>query len=282
MSPVAAPADRRFRRAHVKPARIRRAWRTWVGRLVAFVIVAGLLLFAFNRLPRMVAEASVMRIDRIQVRGNERLSTGEVLALLSGLRGQSLLSADLDAWRARLLASPWVRDAELRRSLPSTVDVFLSEKGPLGIARLDGRLYLMDDRGVLIDEYGPQYSDFDLPMIDGLTGKAGGAAGSVDPRRVQLAARVIAALRPRADVAGRLSQIDVRDAHNVGVILTGDSAVIRLGEEQFLQRLQSYLDVAPALHERVADIDHVDVRFDGRIYVKPIGKISKPAAQAKR
>jgi cell division protein FtsQ len=281
MSPVAAPADRRFRRAHVKPARIRRSWRTWAGRLVAFGMAAGLLLFAANRLPRMAAEASVMRIDRIQVRGNERLSTGEVLALLSGLRGQSLLSADLDAWRARLLASPWVRDAELRRSLPSTVDVFLSEKAPLGIARLDGRLYLIDDRGVLIDEYGPQYSDFDLPMIDGLNGK-GAAAGSVDGRRVQLASRVILALRARPDVAGRLSQIDVRDVHNVGVILNGDTAVIRLGEEQFLQRLQSYLDVAPALHERVADIDHVDVRFDGRIYVKPIGKVSKPASAPRK
>lgn len=250
--------------------------------MVVFTVAFGLLLFAANRLPRIVAEASVMRIDRIQVRGNERLSTGEVLALLSGLRGQSLLSADLNAWRARLLASPWVRDAELRRSLPSTIDVFLSEKAPLGIARLDGRLYLMDDRGVLIDEYGPQYSDFDLPMIDGLNGK-GGAAGSVDARRVQLVSRVILALRARPDVAGRLSQIDVRDVHNVGVILNGDTAVIRLGEEQFLQRLQSYLDVAPALHERVADIDHVDVRFDGRIYVKPIGKVSRPAAaQGKR
>src|SRR5262249_56571485 len=31
----------------------------------------------------------------------------------------------------------------------------------------------------------------------------------------------------------------------------------------------SYLDLAPTLRERVADIDYVDLRFDDRIYVRP-------------
>jgi len=53
------------------------------------------------------------------------------------------------------------------------------------------------------------------------------------------------------------------------VILSGDPAVIQLGEDQFLPRLQGYLELAPALRERVADIDYVDLRFDDRIYVRP-------------
>jgi len=53
------------------------------------------------------------------------------------------------------------------------------------------------------------------------------------------------------------------------VILTGDPTMIQLGEDQFAQRLQGYLDVAPALHQRVADIDYVDLRFGDRIYVRP-------------
>jgi cell division septal protein FtsQ len=56
------------------------------------------------------------------------------------------------------------------------------------------------------------------------------------------------------------------------VILTGDTAVIQLGEDQFLPRLQSYFDVAATLHERVPDIDSVDLRFDNRIYVRPAGR----------
>ena len=111
----------------------------------------------------------MLQIDRIVVRGNERLSSGEVLAVLNGLRGESLVWTDLDAWRRRLLASPWVRDAALRRSLPSTVEVVVSERQPIGIGRIDGDLYLVDERGVIIDQYGPQYADLDLPIIDGLS-----------------------------------------------------------------------------------------------------------------
>ena len=60
------------------------------------------------------------------------------------------------------------------------------------------------------------------------------------------------------------------DLHNASVILSGDHAVIQLGEERFLARLQAYLELAPALRERVADIDYVDLRFDDRIYVRPM------------
>jgi len=220
----------------------------------------------------------MLRVERITVQGNERMSPGEVLAVLDGLRGQSLLRTDLDTWRRRLLSSPWIRDAELRRSLPSTIDVVVSERQPVGIGRIKGQLYLVDGRGVLIDEYGPQYAQLDLPIIDGLP--AASDADTTDPAGIDLAARVIAAVKAKPEIANRLSQIDVRDVHNVAVILSGDAEVLQLGEQQFLRRLESYVELAPALRARVADIDVVDLRFDGRVYVRPTGKGTRGRAAA--
>jgi cell division protein FtsQ len=218
----------------------------------------------------------VLQVERIVVRGNERLSRGEVLAVLNGLRGESLVWTDLDRWRRRLLASPWVRDAALRRSLPSTVEVVVSERQPIGIGRINGDMYLVDERGVIIDQYGPQYADLDLPIVDGLSASPGDSGSMTDEPRAELAARVIAALRMNPQVARRLSQVDVADVHNAAVILTGDRAILQLGEDQFLARLQAYLDLAPTLRERVSDIDYVDLRFDDRIYVRP-AHVTKPA-----
>jgi cell division septal protein FtsQ len=130
----------------------------------------------------------------------------------------------------------------------------------------------VDDRGLVIDQYGPQYADLDLPIIDGLQTTAGQEASADPDARAELAARVIAALRAKPDIARRLSQIDVSDAHDAAVILSGDTAVVHLGEDQFLQRIESYLQLAATLRERVADIDYVDLRFDDRIYVRPAGK----------
>jgi len=269
VSQVAAPADRRFRRAHVKPARHRRATRSLLTPAMAgAVLIAILTVVLAVRGRTLLASSGVLQVKHIVVRGNERLSKGEVLSRLDGLRGENLFGTDLDMWRQRLLASPWVRDAALRRSLPSTVEVAISERIPAGIGRVRGEMYLVDERGVLIDQYGPQYADLDLPIVDGLavTSSDGSAA---DIARAELASRIITGVRTKPDLAKRVSQIDVSDLHNASVILTGDSAVIYVGDDNFVQRLQSYLDVATALRERVPSIDYVDLRFDDRIYVRP-------------
>lgn len=268
MSRVSAPADKRFRRAHVKPTR-RRRWRALalpLARYALIVLVAG---YALYRGGVVVAHARVLQIDHIVVRGNGRLSNGEVLAVLDGLRGENLMRTNLDQWRVRLLASPWVKDAALRRSLPSTVEVLVSERHPMAVGRFSHGLFLVDDRGMVIDEYGPRYADLDLPIVDGLAPPSGDSGSETDEPRAELVARLITALAPRPEIAKRLSQIDVADLHNAAVILSGDPAVIYVGEDRFLQRLESYAELASALRERVPDIDYVDLRFDDRIYVRP-------------
>ena len=274
MSPIPAPADRRFRRAHTKPAR-RRGRLTVLRRMLRVVVLVGLGAFAAYRGSDAVMQARMLEVDTIAVQGNVRMDAGEVLAVLDGLRGENIVLTDLEAWRRRLLASPWVREAELRRRLPSTIEVFMSERAPMAIGRLDGNLYLVDEHGVVIDSYGPQYADLDLPIVDGLTvmppepGQPASEAPRADEVRAALAAQVIASLRTDPDLARRLSQLDVSDRYNVSLILADDQAVIHLGHERFLPRLKSYVELAAALRERVPDIEHVDLRFEDRIYVRP-------------
>jgi len=276
MSPVAVSADKRFHRAHVKPARKRGRLRTVSIPVVKGGLIAAFLALLVYRGGAVLAEAPMLRIDRILVGGNHRLGTDDVLAQLHGLRGENIVWSDLDAWRERLVASPWVRDATFRRTLPSTVEVMVSEREPIGIGRVKGQLYLVDEHGALIDTYGPQYADLDLPIIDGLGTIT--AAGDSNSDRGELAARVIQAFRSKPSLARRLSQIDVTDQHNAAVILNGDQAVIYVGDDRFLARIESYLDLASALRARVAEIDYVDLRFDDRIYVRPTAKAARAAA----
>ena len=88
------------------------------------------------------------------------------------------------------------------------------------------------------------------------------------------------ALGSKPDLAKRLSQIDVGDVHNASVMLTGDPAMIYIGEDRFLPRLESYVELAATLRQRVPDINYVDLRFDDRIYVRPVGKPGKNGAVA--
>ncbi len=242
----------------------------WVSWRTARWIVATLLVFyAGYRGATLVLHASALQVRHIEVHGNVRLSSGEVEAIVNGLQGSSILTADLPSYRRRLMESPWVADVAMHRVLPSTVEVFVSERRPIGLCRMGASLYLVDARGTLIDEYGPQYSEFDLPIIDGLVRAPDSGQPAIDEQRADLAARVIEAVAPYKALAQRLSQIDVRDPHDAVVLLQNDAALLHLGEDHFVERLQSYIDLAPALHQRVADIDYVDLRFDERVYVRP-------------
>jgi cell division septal protein FtsQ len=267
---VSAPNDKRFRRSRATPVakrgRTRRS-RRFVGiAALAVAILCGAYVAA-----RSVLTAEALTITRIAVSGNTRVSRGEVLSLLDGLSGRNMLLLNLEEWRRRILDSPWVEDVAIRRVLPGTVDVVIVERQPVGVGRLGDALYLLDQRGDIIDEFGPDHAEFDFPIIDGLAAdevrEADGLA--VDARRAALAMRLLAALHARPDLAGRVSQIDVSDARDAVVLLKGDTALVRVGDGQFAERLQSYLDLAPALRREVPRIDYVDLRFGERVYVRP-------------
>jgi cell division protein FtsQ len=261
----------------VKPARRkgRRSWFSW--RLVRIAAIGALVVYAGYRAVELVMSASALQVRHITVRGNVRLSSGEVRALVNGLRGTNILTADLSAYRRRLLDSRWVADVALRRFLPSTVEVFVSERSPMGLCRLKGQLYLVDRSGTVIDEFGPQYGEFDLPIIDGLVRGPSKGEPDIDEARADLAARVIDAIAARHDLASRLSQVDVSNPHDAVVLLEGDPALLHVGDEKFVERLQSYVEVSQALREQVPDMDYVDLRFGDRVYVRPGTAGSKPA-----
>jgi cell division protein FtsQ len=268
---VKAPAEKNFRRAKVKPGRAKRSRSRFGWRIARHVAAVLLFCYAGYRAVNLVVRAAPLQVGRIVVTGNVRLSSAEVEALARGLYGRSILTADLDACRRHLLESPWVADAALRRVLPSTIEVRVVERQPIGISRLGSQLYLIDRSGTVIDEFGPRYRDFDLPIIDGLVRSPKKGKPAIDEDRAELAARVLDSVSTRKAILRRLSQIDVSNPRDVVVLLEGDPALLHLGEERFVERLQSYLEVASALRDRVSDIDYVDLRFDDRVYVKPRG-----------
>ena len=122
----------------------------------------GVALAAFL-LPGVLSSAGFLQVTTITVRGHEHVSPGEVRALIGPLRGQNILMADLEPHRQHLMASGWVKTATLRRVLPSTIEVSVEERAPIGLARVGGRLYLIDGDGTVIDEYGPRFVEGSLP-----------------------------------------------------------------------------------------------------------------------
>jgi cell division protein FtsQ len=273
---VKAPTEKNFRRARPKPGGRRKRFRSLLSWRVARIAAATLVIvYATYRSVELVASSSLLQVQRIRVHGNEKLSVGEVQALMRGLQGSNILTTNLARYRSRLLKSPWVAEVALRRVLPSTIDVYVSERRPFGLCRLGNQLYLIGRDGTVIDDFGPQYAEFDLPIVDGLVRAPKHGAPTVDERRAELAARVVDSIQNSQDLIKRVSQIDVTDLHDAVILLDDDPALLHVGEEKFRERLQSYLEIAEALKQRIPEIDYVDLRFDQRVYVKPRGQADR-------
>lgn len=277
---VSARSEKNFRRPKGKPSRRKGLRRESWWRLAKALAVVAVVGYGAYRGVELVRSAPFMRVDQILVRGNVRLSSGEVRTVMRELRGSHILAADLGKYRALLLDSPWVSDAELRRVLPSTVEVEVAERRPFGMSRLGSQLYLIDRDGTVIDEFGPQYLEFDLPIIDGLVRAPRDGKPSIDEARAAFAARVVDSLQGDRELARRVSQIDVSDPHDAVVLLDDDPASLHLGEDQFGERLRSYLEVAATLRARWENIDYVDLRFKHRLFVKPRGEAVRAAGVA--
>jgi cell division protein FtsQ len=276
---VPAQADRRFRRPDVRPlggASLGPLRRRTLGLAAVGAFAAGLL--AIGAWAALTSPWFLVR--QITVRGTSRLTTSEVEALVADLRHDNILRANLGLYRQELLHSPWIGAATLHRELPSTVVVDVTERVPMALAHLGDRLYLVDRAGVIIDESGPQYRDLDLPVIDGLAAPLVTAGSAVDAWRVYLVARFLSALAAAPALRARVAQIDVSDPHDIVVLLEGDSTLVRVGDEQFVDRLQRYLTVAPALCARLSGLEYVDVRFTN-LFVMPRGRPSASPRQVR-
>jgi cell division protein FtsQ len=266
--PGATPRDPRFVRARDGGARAHASWkaRLWTGARVAALSIG--LIGSGWYVQRVMTSGEAFEVRDIRSLGTRRLSDGEIDALLHGLIGRNIVTTDLEEWRARLLSSPWVREASLRRALPDTIEVRIVERSPMAVAHAGDTLWLIDEQGAVVDEFGPRYGTLDLPIVEGLMGRDARQAGQPDQARVALISGTLQSLRD-AGLLGRVSQIDVGNLRNVTILLNDDPVLLQVGHEKFAERVQAYLDMEERLTRMVQEVESVDLRFENRVYVRP-------------
>ena len=278
---VKAPADKRFKRGRVKtPRKTARRWTALFRPLVKWTLVLGILGYTTVRALALVTESPALRISHVAVQGLRHLSAGEVRSRVRTLEGTNIVRADLEAARRRLLGSPWVADATLRRQLPATIEIAIEERQPVALARFArGGLQLIAEDGMVLGPVGAAQAGLDLPIADGLTpvpgrslsgpGAGVGIPARVDPERAALIGRLVESLRQEDGLLALVSEVDVRDVEDAVVLLGDDPARVHLGHEDFARRVRAYRDLAPTVLQHVDAIDSADVRYDGRVFVRP-------------
>ena len=90
-------------------------------------------------------------IDKIRVRGRERLTPGQIADAILLKHGDLILHADARAIQSRLEALPTIRRARVWIAWPDQLWVDLEERKPFALWRKADQLYIIDAQGVVID-----------------------------------------------------------------------------------------------------------------------------------
>ncbi len=258
----------------VRRHRQRRGALRWILLLTVQVAVVGAVVVIGRQAYLSVVTSSRFEVKTIAVRGNDRARTGDLLALAAPAVGRNIFRVDLDALRGEVLRSPWVLDAAVRKSLPSTVEIAVTEREPAAIASFEGRAWLVDGTGRRLAEYGPEFAAYDFPVLTGI--EALPRADAV--RRIREGASAVAALAAAAPaLAKRISEIDLSVPDRLAVHLADGSPVLLLDNQEPLRNLDHLAEVQGLLGRQVpvgsrdepARIACVDLRFRGRIAVMP-------------
>ena len=141
------------------------------------------------------SRSSAFDVRGIEVSGNDHLHRPQVVRIAGSTDATNALWLDESEVESRLEAEPWIADADVRVTLPLTVEIVVHERAPVAVARGMVTSLMAADGTVLGSGTVPR----GLPVIE--LGGAGSVQG-IRPSPVG-AARALGAMGPalRAQVA---------------------------------------------------------------------------------
>lgn len=184
------------------------AWKPVVG-VVLLVVLAGVLVW-------LVFFSSYLAVQGVDVRGVSQLQASQVRSAAAVPEGQALARVDLDRIRTRVEALAPVRSADVSREWPDQVRIDVTERVPVAVVSIAGKLKGMDEEGVVFRDYAKAPPG--LPRVE-----TGADTGSDALRE---AALVVGALP--TDLAATVDHVQVDTVDQITLVLR-DERTVRWG-----------------------------------------------------
>jgi cell division protein FtsQ len=237
-------------------------------------IVSGLLLvaamsFAFIFSYDLFTQSEFFSTRKISVKGCERLKHQEVIDQAKLEPGLNIFSVNLTTTRKRLLAHPWISEADVSREIPEGIHIRIREHEPLAIIDM-GRKFLLNRKGEIFKEWH-RADPVSLPVVYGLS-FSDLNVGSRPVHRPFKA--VMAVLKLGLQSNSIIANRDIKSIHvdkDIGLTVYADNRLgaLKLGYGDYsdkykrLEEVLSYLDKK----EKISDMKSIDLNNPDRIVV---------------
>jgi cell division protein FtsQ len=229
-------------------------------------------------------EMALIRPDQIQMSATHYVTPKSVREIFLADRNRSVLRIPVDQRRREIEMLPWVEQATVRRALPNTIEVDITERAPIAFLREGNQMELVDVHGVILPR--PVKADFHFPVIAGMD-----ASMPIEDREQRMklfAAFTLAAEQARAGAMEKVSEVDLTEAKDlratisglqVGSALSGSPddqwsgsdapILVHFGDTDFENKFFTVLNDIGEWRAKAGRVESVDLRFDGEAVVNP-------------
>jgi cell division septal protein FtsQ len=266
--PLPEPDRRYWRRRvnrHVRKARRARTLLRWTGIVAVNIAVGAVLVVSATSVARHFATSDEMTVREIVVEGATATTPAAIRSVLHEYFGRNLAELSLDDVAATATRDPWVKTATVKRILPGTLRIAVTERTPGALALIGGCVYIVDDTGFVMGPAGPDFP-YDLPLLVGLDVHRGKDREAALAHGVDLLMRLYASFP--AWTRG-ISEADLSRTDRVVVTRQDGGPQFLLDPERIDRNLGAYLALQPTIARKVGGVSRVDLRWSQRISLLP-------------
>jgi cell division protein FtsQ len=233
-------------------------------RIVLLVLVV---LFSVYFLMR----SSLFRVTRLEVHGNDRVSTAEVIALSGLVPGINSLQFDADACAKAIETNPLIKKAVVGRRWIKTVVIQITERQTWAIIPYGDMFLCLDESGIYFDKLNHLPRN-DCPIItmdympENIT-----LGQAINTPAIDMIRQVWQALP--ASQQTMISEFHYQNQDNTLKIYTVKGTEVRFGNLESLdEKIKSFTQVFQIendLEQQGKEVlDYVDIRFTGEPVLK--------------
>lgn len=211
------------------------------------------------------AVISASQIRQIDFSGSEHL-TDEELRGLTGLKGsENLVSLSGSRVFSKMTASPWIRSVSIRKEFPDTLHILVKESEPAALLEVRGSLFIIDDRGEMLQELKDSPIPF-LPVISGVPfGKK---------ENISEALNLVRAIKDKGLLFDK-EHIEIVASKPKEMSVNFDGMIVKVGEGDYEDKLLRLIDLEEEIERRNIHVDYIDLRFTNKAIVKPVKEVIK-------
>ena len=225
----------------------------------SLILISSIAIFVFLKFPSLLNNS--FQIKNLIIEGSEKSNISEIENNVTEFQG-NLIGLNFNSIKKIVESSEWVKRASIKKVLPSTLKINVTENDPYAIYFQEGKSFLIDLDGSIITEINLNNYEDDLLFV----------RGENSPELLEQLIRDISIAFP--NLTQTLLEVEFIEKRRWNLKLN-NKLLVKLPDENIQQSLKNLKQLFEEQEVMESNIIEIDLRIQGRAALKVLdGKIN--------